>query len=121
MASPIVQFRCPPALLALIDAEAERTGRTRSDVVLADVEAARAGFAEEAHPGAPVYPTPTPKAERARAAARVAQAKTGVAVTTGASRARAAMEAAGTVEWDPNAKRTPYQKAARPAPGKGRR
>lgn len=128
MASKIVNVRFPDALLAQVDAEAEATGRTRSEVVLADVAAARSGYRAEPEPMATQRPAPgvagqgAPRAERAREAARAAEARTGVAVTVASSRARAAMDRAGTVEWDPNAKRTPYQKGSAGAgKAKGRR
>lgn len=125
MASQVVTLRVPAQVLAQLDAEAERAGAARSDVILAALAAYLSGYREEPPPTATHEPRPAPaptapKAERAREAARAAEAKTGVAVTAGSSRARAAMDRAGTVEWDPNAKRTPYQKGSAGA-GKGRK
>ncbi len=114
MASPTVTVRVPSALLALIDAECDRTGRDRSGVILGAVESQLGDRAQDAP-----APRSPPRRAAAQEAAAQATAKTGVEVTAGISRARAAMDAAGTVEWDPNAKRTPYQKGSAGA-GKGR-
>lgn len=103
MPSPKIEVRAPEALLAAIDAEAERNGRTRSAEVLATL--ARQ-YLEEAAPE-PEPRTAAPRAERAKAAAQAAEAKTGVEVKVGVSMG-AAMERAGIATW--GEPRAPYQK-----------
>lgn len=132
MASPTVTIRVPPALLALVDAEAERTGGSRSDVILAALQAQLGGFQAET-PAAPQKPAPKsggaqaqaprkPAAEAPAGVAKLATARAALAeaeARTGAGKGRmaVAMERAGVMVWN-GEKRPTYQKGQA---GRGKR
>jgi len=76
MSAPAKSVRFPPALLALIAAECDRTGKSFSDVV---IDACADQLAEHRPEPATRAPEPAPKITRARAALAQAEARTGAA------------------------------------------
>lgn len=133
MASPQVTLRIPPALLALIDAECDRRGISRTDVILDALAdqlgkvqpepAPRSPQPRTPPPGAKVASVPKPAAPERVQAAKVALAKAeenALPLAEPKGRGGAAMEAAGVMQWDPSAKRPQYQKGLG-AQGKAKR
>lgn len=127
MATKGKSIRFPQAAETLIEAEAERTGKPFSQVVIDAVMRDLGGHGGESAPA----PRPAPRpplhaATRAAPVSRVDAAKAALAEAearaAGLGRGGRAMEAAGVMVYDPSQKRPQYQKGTGGAgKAKGRR
>jgi hypothetical protein len=118
MAAPQVTFRVPEPMLAVIDAAAEKAGRSRTAEMLATLGERYMGAADDAPAQVAPRAKKAPKVPTADPATVPGVIKASELSERGVSM-KAAMQRAGIAEYDLSAKRPQYVR--RPAKGGGGR